>query len=301
MKDLVYIIILNYNNWPDTLKCLQSIKKIDYPNYKIILVDNNSAQKAEIFDPDIYIIYNSKNLGFAGGNNIGIKYALENKADYILLLNNDTIVSKDFLTKLVKEANRDLRIGILGPKIYFVDQPKKIWFLGGKFSWFKTRWTKGRGHLGYDIEVPQDFEKKPQKVDFITGCALLIKRQVIEKIGLLPEDYFFYYEDVDWCLSARKAGFFCEVVPKAEIWHKISASTSQLGKARILRYHFRNASLLIDRQAPLFFKLTKHFWAGWLILKQAIKIIFIPSSRPASREILKGISDYYQKKFGQII
>ena len=125
MKDLVYIIILNYNNWPDTLKCLQSIKKIDYPNYKIILVDNNSAQKAEIFDPDIYIIYNSKNLGFAGGNNIGIKYALENKADYILLLNNDTIVSKDFLTKLVTEANRDLRIGILGPKIYFAGQPKK--------------------------------------------------------------------------------------------------------------------------------------------------------------------------------
>jgi len=308
----VFIIIVNWNNWPDTLECLESLKNIDYPDYRIIVVDNGStdgsAEKIKEYIKDIVPCFRQPadfipvrcNRGFAAGNNPGIDFALKNKADYVLLLNNDTTVDKDFLKRLAEAGEDNKKAGILGSSIYFYSQPDKIWFLGGKFNWLKTRWTKGRGHLGLDFPVNELFKEKNQKVNFITGCCMLIKREAVEKIGNLDERFFLYYEDVDYCLRARKAGFDCLVVPSAKIWHKISSSVSGLGSPKILRYHYRNVMLLTEKNAPVLIRWLRHLWAGLIASKQIFKILFFPSKREASQAIVKGIGNYYKRRFGKI-
>jgi len=140
MLPKVFIIILNWDNWTDTKDCLKSLENNGYPNYEVVVVDNGSTEKFEISDPKIKVIYNKENLGFSGGNNVGIKYALDNNADYVLLLNNDTIVNHNFLNKLVEIAEKDNKIGMVGPKIYFPDS-KKIWFAGGQINWLYNKGT----------------------------------------------------------------------------------------------------------------------------------------------------------------
>ena len=170
--------------------------------------------------PSVKIIANSENLRFAGGNNVGIKYALERNADYVLLLNNDTEVAPDFLPELVRAAENDKSIGIAGPKIYYYEGNKMIWFAGGKVEFWKG-WIS---HIG--IREPDygqyDFARE---VDYITGCCMLVKREVIEKIGKLDESFFIYGEDADWSLRASRAGYSLVYVPSSIIWHKVSASS----------------------------------------------------------------------------
>jgi hypothetical protein len=250
MSPKVFIIILNWNNWPDTLECLESLKNNDYPNYQVVIVDNGSKEKPEAPSPDIKVIYNKENLGFSGGNNVGIKYALEQGADYVLLLNNDTIVSQDFLGKLVEVGESDGKIGLIGPKIYFYDQPKRIWFAGGQVNWL---YNKGEMR-GYDEMDNGQYDKPEiQETEYLTGCCLLVKREVIEKIGLMPEEYFLYYEDTDWSLAAQRAGFKCVFVPKAKIWHKGSKSSVETSFPYIY-YHIRNGLILAQRFAPWYIK-----------------------------------------------
>ncbi|MBI5020628.1 MAG: glycosyltransferase family 2 protein [Ignavibacteriales bacterium] len=221
---LVYIIVLTWNGKADTLECLQSLQKLSYSNYKIIVVDNAStdstAEEVRHLYPSVEVIRNSSNLRFAGGNNIGIKTALNNKADYILLLNNDTIVAENFLSHLVEAAESDERIGMTGPKIYYHSDPKRIWYAGGVIDW----WTGSTSHLGVrEIDIGQ-FEKI-KTTDYVTGCSMLVKKSVIEQIGVLDESYYIYGEDADWSLRAVRAGFKLLFVPQALVWHKVSVST----------------------------------------------------------------------------
>lgn len=242
----VFIIVLHYKNWKDTNECLKSLDKLDYDNFKTIVVDNDK-----------------ENPGFAGGMNIGIKKALKQKADYILLLNNDTIVDKNFLKELVKVGKSDKEIGILGP-------------IGGKINWL---YTKG-------IHITKNN-------DYISGVCMLVKRSVIKKIGLMPEEYFLYFEDVDWCLRARKAGYKCVLVPEAKIWHKVSSSTKAESFSYIY-YHFRNGLLLAKRHAPFFIKLLAYFVSFLVYFKQLIK-----SPSKWTKAIKLGIKDFYKGRFGK--
>jgi len=219
----VSVILVNWNGRNDTLECLHSLAKVSYAPMHIIMVDNASADdsvdavKREF--PSVEVIPNKTNLRFAGGNNIGIKRALERGSDYILLLNNDTTVDAEFLTKLVKAADADPGIGMVGAKIYYYDDPKRIWFAGGRIEWWKG-WIS---HIGLREEDRGQYDTA-RAVDYITGCCLLVKRPVIEKIGNLDEQFFMYGEDVDWCLRVCKAGFRLVYEPKAKIWHKLSVS-----------------------------------------------------------------------------
>ena len=219
----VSVILVNWNGRNDTLECLHSLAKVSYAPMHIIMVDNASADdsvdavKREF--PSVEVITNKTNLRFAGGNNIGIKHALERGSDYILLLNNDTTVDAEFLTKLVKAADADPGIGMVGAKIYYYDDPKRIWFAGGRIEWWKG-WIS---HIGLREEDRGQYDTA-RAVDYITGCCLLVKRPVIEKIGNLDEQFFMYGEDVDWCLRVCKAGFRLVYEPKAKIWHKLSVS-----------------------------------------------------------------------------
>ena len=293
----VYIILLNWNGKEDTLECIESLKKIDYEDYKIIVVDNGSEDDSvlEIRKqyPEIKIIENKKNLGFAGGNNVGIRYALENGADYVLLINNDTTVEKDFLRELVKVGELNKSNGLLGPKTNYHSEQNRIWFAGGKVNWLKNKGT----HLGLD-EIDSRQYDEIKKVDYLTGCCLLIKKEVIEKIGILAEDYFLYYEDTDFSLRAKNVGYDCVYVPKAKIYHKVSRSTSP-GSSSYIYYHVRNGLVMTKRNGSLLNKIVLFFYCIFLFLKQIIKIIFIPSKRNWAFAVLKGERDFLLGKMGK--
>ncbi|MBU1136900.1 glycosyltransferase family 2 protein [Patescibacteria group bacterium] len=293
----VFVVILNWNNWPDTSECLESLKNNDYPNYQVVIVDNGSTEKFSIFNFQfsIKIIYNKENLGFAGGNNIGIKYALDNGADYVLLLNNDTIVSNNFLTKLIEAGASDKTFGLLSPKIYFYPDRNEIWFAGGKVNWLYNKGTmRGWGK----IDKGQYDQPKIQETDYLTGCCVLIKREAIEKIGLMPEEYFLYYEDTAWSLAAKKAGWKRVFVPEAKIWHKVSKSSAP-GSRPYIYYHIRNGLLLSKRYAPWYIKPFVQLDVFWRIVKQIIKLIFFPQKRTWARAILLGIKDFYLNRFNR--
>jgi GT2 family glycosyltransferase len=219
----VYIIVLTWNGKEDTLECLRSLQKVTYPNFKVLLVDNASSDgTADVVQnefPNVEIIINASNLRFAGGNNIGIEKALDQGAEYILLLNNDTVVEEDFLSHLVDAAENNVHVGMVGPKIYFHSDPNRLWYAGGKIEWWKG-WIS---HVGVRENDVGQYNTQ-SATDYITGCCLIVKREVAKKIGLLDESYFIYGEDADWCLRTARAGYSLLYAPRAIIWHKLSVS-----------------------------------------------------------------------------
>ena len=192
----------------------------------------------------LIIIKNEKNYGFAEGNNIGMRYALKAlNPDYVLLLNNDTVVDRVFLTELIKVGESNEKIGIVGPKIYFYDSPKKINSAGAKINF----WTGNCPPIGgYEIDTGQFNETK--EVDYVSGCALLIKQEVIKKIGLLNPVYFAYTEEAEWCTRAKKAGYSVIYVHKANLWHKVSSTTRKIPRF-YLYYSTRNKFLFMKKHA----------------------------------------------------
>jgi GT2 family glycosyltransferase len=219
----VSIIILNWNGIEDTIECLESLKKITYPNYEIIVVDNCSGKnEAEILEEQYYdfiqVIRNDKNYGFAGGNNIAIKQLLGNSNPaYFLLLNNDTVVAPDFLNDMINLASSNTSIGIVGPKTYYYQHPDML-----QLVWMKVDKYRGQTIQVGKQEIDHGQYDQPMKVDFIQGSCFLIKRSVIEKIGLLNNSYFAYWEEMDYCARAANAGMDVFYCPQSKIWHKNS-------------------------------------------------------------------------------
>lgn len=246
----VSIVILNWNGLPDTIECLNSLKKIDYKNYTVFVVDNGSrGNDAEIlfekYGSQITLIANDKNYGFAEGNNIAIRKIMDiNESRYILLLNNDTIVSHYFLNELVKIINRDESIGIVGPTIYYYDKPEIVQSAGGLIN----IWTGRRRVIGQG-KHEKELNNEVKEVDYIMGAALLIKTKTIDKIGLLDKDYFAYTEDVDWCYRAKKNGYKIYHVPNSKVYHKESASTGGHLNAQVLFYIYRNSIIFMRKNA----------------------------------------------------
>ncbi len=218
----VSIIILNWNGLEDTAECLESLMKITYPTYEVIVVDNASEGDdvrilRERFGDYIHVIVNDRNYGFAKGSNVGIRYALDSNADYVLLLNNDTVVHPDFLSELVKDALVDKSIGIVGPTMYYYDQPEKACASAHFVDyWAGNLFARRRGQI--DIEQVED----TVEVDCVSGFCILISRDVLLSAGLLDPRFFFGYDDVDICIRAAKRGFRVLFVPRSKVWHKIS-------------------------------------------------------------------------------
>lgn len=284
----LFTIILQYNNADDTIELLQSIKNGGTLN--LVIVDNGSdkANLQKIRDytknHDLKLLESPTNLGYAEGNNLGIKYALNNGADYILLLNNDTLVKDvDLFTKLTKFAESDEKIGIVCPVI---KEPDKIVY-GGKISWLKPRLN----HIYSQATIKSNF--------YTPGACMLIKRKLIDEIGFLPNEYFLYFEDAAYCLKATKIGYKCEIEPKAEIYHQVSKSTSKLGNPLLLRYHYRNALYFNKKLGPWWAKTLVYPWSFYILGKQLLKIS-IGKNREISKEILAGVSDFYKNKMGKI-
>jgi len=220
---LVYIIVVNWNGGQVTLDCLASLHSISYSNHVIVLVDNGSTdgvvQAVRTVSQRVKIIENGKNLRFAGGNNVGIRYALEEGAHSVLLLNNDTTVAPDFLAPLVRRITDNPAIGMVSPKIYYHDAPSRIWFAGGEVSF----WSGTMRHTGIREADKGQFDVA-RPIEYATGCCVLVRREAIEQAGMLDESYFMYTEDADWSMRVRKTGFSVYYEPAARVWHKLSVS-----------------------------------------------------------------------------
>ncbi len=224
MNDTILdVIILNWNGEDVIVPCLQSLAKVEFPRLRITVVDNASTDSSVgmIRDkfPEVEIIVNSSNLLFAEGNNVGIRQAIKNGGRYFLLLNNDTEVDPDFAGRMMEAAARP-EIGIVGPKIYFFDDPDRIWYGGGGF--IPGIWIpRHRGIRKKNSESA----RRSGETGWVTGCAMLIKKEVIDDIGLLDRSYTIYCEDIDFCLRAVDAGWKCFYEDSAKVWHKVSSSS----------------------------------------------------------------------------
>lgn len=284
----VSIIILNYNGLENTLDCLNSLKKCQTQGNQVdfIVIDNNSSDGSkEVLGTlgNIHLIPNPQNLGYTGGNNIGIRYALKKQPDLILILNNDTLADKNLLVNLINAArNAD----IISPKIYFApnfefhkdrykknDLGKVIWYAGGKIDWSNVI---GR-HAGVD-EVDKNQHDTRSPVDFATGACMLVKRQVFEKIGLFDEKYFLYLEDMDFCVRAQKAHFKIIFEPKAILWHKNAISAGGSGSHLQDYFITRNRLLFAVKFAKLKTKIA--------VFKQVLTQVSDPVKRKALIDFL---------------
>ncbi len=232
----VAIVVLTWNGRNLTMECLASLASLEYANAEVIVVDNGSSDGTAdavraAYGDRVTIIENAANLGFAGGNNVGIRRALEKGADCVLLLNNDTVVDPALVGRLVDAITASEHIGIVGPKIYYASPPDRIWFAGGEVF----LWRGVSRHIGIREKDTGQCDAV-RDVDYITGCALMADRGVFEAIGYLDTSYTAYYEDVDFCMRARRAGFRVVYAPTGKVWHKISSSTGgQLGAAKVSR------------------------------------------------------------------
>jgi GT2 family glycosyltransferase len=216
----VSVITVNWNNFNDSAECLESLRKTTYPNFEVIVVDNGSGGDdvsllKQRFGDSIRLIVNDNNSGFAGGCNIGIKDALARGADYVVLLNNDTVVAPDFIEGLVRVAQSDERVGIAGGKVFCYELPELIWFAGGIIN-YRTGRTPIRG----SGEADKGQFDEIVRVDWISGCFMFISRDVLQAVGMLDERFFFGWEDVDLCVRAARKGFKVLFVPESRIWHK---------------------------------------------------------------------------------
>lgn len=245
MNKSVSIIILNWNSHQDTIECVESCLALDYTPYEIVLVDNASADGSEDIlrkaFPRLKLIQTGINLGYAGGNNIGIRHALEKNADYIWLLNNDTVVTPQALKVLIAHAESNPAVGLVGSKILSYSEPSRLLSAGGRVD-MRTGLTE---HIGFGCEDTGQFDQ-PLDTGYLTGCSLLAKRKVIEDIGFMNESYFLYFEETEWCVKAIRRGYRLMYAPASVVYHKESVSVRKI-EGLIYYYLTRNRLYFIQR------------------------------------------------------
>ncbi len=283
-KPNVSIVVVNFHGEKDTLECLQSLRNLTAETYNahIILVDVDQEKKDSgnsPFTPYAETILYTKNKGFSGNYNVGIQYAFEQlSCDYVMILNNDTIVEKDLVQSLLSFARTKQPLSIFSPKIYFApgyefhksaytkdERGKVIWYAGGYIDWQNVyAWHKGVD----EIDLGQ--HDKPIQTAFSTGCCMLIPRDVYQKMGLLDDRYFLYWEDTDYSLRVKKQGGEIWYVPSTVMWHKNAGSTGGSGSETHMYYQTRNRILFGMRYAPVRTKIA--------LLREACTMMFKGSS-----------------------
>ncbi len=240
MPPHVSIVVVSYNGEKDTMECLKSISDLTYDNVDTILVDQNSkdgtVQAVKQHYPWVRLIKNHQNDGITGGNNIGLKEALAHSTDYILLLNNDTIIEPSLLQKLVDALENDRSIGIASPTAFYYNRPDVICYAGIKID------CRGQNYGTEGISI-NSLDMNIRETDLAAGGAVIIRKSVIEQIGLMDNRFFIYFDDTDFCARARQAGWKIMYIPTAKIWHKISHTSEALGN-HFGVYHWRRNRLL---------------------------------------------------------
>jgi GT2 family glycosyltransferase len=292
---LIVTVILNTNRRDDTLSALASLAKNSYPNKQFIVLDNSSMDGSidairQQF-PFVQIIQLEENMGYAGNNNAGINAALDQGADWIFVLNEDTILAEDCLESLIDIGQSDPGIGILGPMIYHHDEPHIIQSAGGQLGPY---WQSI--HIGQD-DLDQGQYTCPNTVDWISGCAILVRREVIKMIGSLDARFFYYWEETEWCMRARKAGWKIVNVPQAKLWHKGVQRNYEPGP-NVTYYNTRNKLLMMaTHHAPV------NVWVvTWIqIVRTLLSWSTLPkwrSKREHRNAMWQGILDFFAHRWG---
>jgi GT2 family glycosyltransferase len=245
----IITVILNTNRREDTLECLESLQKNTYSNHSTIVLDNastdGSAGAIRSRFPDVEVISLDENLGYAGNNNVGIQAAVERGADWVFVLNEDTILDEHCLEEMVKVGESRPEIGIVGPMVYHHNEPNVIQSAGGMFSPYLEA-----AHSGQNEEDQGQFPEARQ-VGWVSGCAILVRREVIEDVGALDVRFFYYWEETEWCLRAGKKGWQVHHAPQAKLWHKGVQRDYRPGPS-VTYYNTRNRFLMLKKhQAPL--------------------------------------------------
>lgn len=295
-KDLkVGVILVNYNGKNYNEECIDSILKSTYKNLEVIVIDNASSDDSvellkKRYMNNITVVETGLNLGFSGGNNVGIKLALEKKCDFILLLNNDTVIEEKMIEIMV-ETSVNNQYCVISPKIYYYDNKEVIWSAGADMIWKKgIPAQRGMNEVDkgqYDIEC---------NVEIATGCCLLIHKNIIKEVGLLPDDYFLYYEDTDYTTNIVRRGYKLLYLPSARMYHKVSASTGGEESFNYIYYNTRNR-LLFNKKYNSKNKLTYTLYFYLTRLLKIIKWLFVKRV-DLIKATLQGISDYNNNKFG---
>jgi GT2 family glycosyltransferase len=291
----VGIVILNWKRPVQILECLSSLREQTFAAVQVVVVDNASdnGSVAAIRDafPEVTVIENERNLGFAGGSNIGICHLLNRGVDYVLLLNDDTEVAEDMLSRLVSAAEADPRTAILGPSIFYFEPSDLLWSGGGSID----RYGAAR-HLRVD-ERAADLATVPvTEVDYVSGCGMLVKRSVLEAVGALDERFFAYFEETELCARARRAGFRIVYVPQARMWHKIGRT--ERGQSRPYLYLMARNRLLYVRCSA----------SPGAVLVAALDLLRTAASwslrprhrhmRPYASALTRGVLDFFIGQFG---
>jgi len=243
-RPLVYAVTLNWNQPGDTIECLETMAEQTYPNLRVLVVDNGSGDdsvtRISSRFPEVELVQIPKNRGFAAGANLGLRRALEEGAELMFLVNNDTLIEQQAVAHLVAQAGTG--VGILAPVIYYADNQDRVWSAGGRIH----PWTLDKYHdqLPTIHESEQTFAEDR---DFVTGCGMLLTRQMLETVGLFDERFFMYYEDADLCVRVRRAGFRILVVPSAKMWHKVALSSGG-SDSQTERYWMARSSVIYFRK-----------------------------------------------------
>lgn len=254
----VFVIILTFGDISVTKECVASFCEIDVSFTKIIVVNNNPQNiTSAVFGSyrnDVEVINNHKNLGFAGGVNRGIKKAVEQGAEYILLLNNDTILKQPILEGMIAFGEKTKKAGVIAPAISF-EKGGKTWFdVGGNVNLLF-----GRTH---HTEVHKITATAPRRVAYVSGCCMLLKAEVIESVGLLDENFFLYYEDVDYCLRVHEKGYYAYVLPSIVIQHALSKTIGKVSPLAL--YHQTRSALVFGRK---YCQKTYLFHSGFVLMQ----------------------------------
>ncbi len=258
---LVYVLLLNWNNWRDTNECLSSLTQLNYDDWKVIVIDNgstdNSVSRIRNRFPEVDIMELGENLGYAKGNNAGIRVALERGADYVWLLNNDTTVEAHALRALVERAESDPKIGAVGSAIYSASEPSRL-----------QTWGGGRVNFWLGRAVKFADRVAEERLQYLTGASLFLRRQVVESLGLLDEEFFMYWEDADYCFRMRRSGWHLAVAEGSRVWHKEQGTIGR--KSVSIDIYFNQSAVYFFKRyaffplVPVSISLAQRF-ARWLL------------------------------------
>jgi len=294
---LLITVILNTNRRDDTLECLASLAQSDYSNHETLVLDNHSTdgsvEAIQAAFPQVDIIHLEENKGYAGNNNVGIQIAVERGAAWIFVLNEDTVLAPDCLSKMVEVGEHDPEIGVIGPLVYHHDEADFIQTAGGVLGryWEST-------HVAQN-ELDQGQYATPHIVDWISGCGILVRRAVIEQVGMLDERYFYYWEETEWCLRAGLHGWKIINVPQAKMWHK-GVQRNYHPHPSVTYYATRNRLLTIAKhQAP--YRIWIYTWMQ--LLRTLVSWSVKPKwrFRKEHRDALwQGIVDFLHHRWGQM-
>lgn len=288
VEKIVYVIILAWNQQESTRETLQSILKSDYLNIHVVVVDNAStdgtiAMLKEDF-PEVKILSSEKNLGVSGGYNLGIKYAMNHYADYVLIANNDISVHIKLISNLVAGLEEDSDAGMAMPVIYhYFGNQKRFWCTGGYWRKFPLSIKL----LNYN-KLETRVHSLPKYIQFAPSCLLLLKRDLIEKVGLFDTTYYFYFDDWDYSERVRKSGFKIILIKDAIMWHKVSLSTQKSEKPRIWWEHMGWSATVFSTN--YLNSIQQFFFLSWIVIRETIK-----GNYQRSKSIIKGIISYKRK------